>query len=255
MRDVNRRELARAKSRRATPQELREAQQRLKEIEAELLQTELQQETLQGEEREKRYERVLRLRALREDFMQVYPVKEAQRPNTLLLAAVMTICSFFICAACSLTGIAFVAFLNQTPDPNAVTSTFWDDMQNQRYGDIHANLLYPATRAQKPQGTFITEAQQADKDYGPVTGATVQGKPEGDLKQTATYTYSVTRAKNVTYTVKLKLTTHNGQWGIQDLNGATNPVEAGVKPVTPTDTPAAPSPTATGFRNDGRLLG
>ncbi|HLY31902.1 MAG TPA: hypothetical protein VKQ36_12805, partial [Ktedonobacterales bacterium] len=94
MREITRTRLAaQAKSHRATPEELREARERMKEIEAELTQIELLPETKNGEEREQRYERVLRLREMRDDFERRFPIRQPRQPNSLTLALVMTVAS------------------------------------------------------------------------------------------------------------------------------------------------------------------
>lgn len=240
MRDYNRRQVAQAKSRRASPEELSEARKRLKEIDEELRQIELTPEAKHGEERERRYERVVRLRAMRDEFAGVYPIREAERPNSLILALVMTVASFLLCTFCAGSVYGIYSILNQKPDPVASASAFWDDMEHQQYSDIKANYLSPALRVQL-QDTLIVTAEQADKDYGVVSNAVLVGKPVGDLTQHAVLTYSVTRNPKVTYIVKLVLDVHGGRWGVSDLGGATTPVTDGVAPVataTPIITPS-----------------
>ena len=85
MRDLNRRRIAKAKSHKASPRELREAKIRLKEIEEELRTVPLAPETKRGEDRERRYTRILRLRALREDFEQRFPMRmlTCEQPSAL----------------------------------------------------------------------------------------------------------------------------------------------------------------------------
>ena len=89
MRELNRRAAA-VKSRRATPEELREAQERYKAIQDELRQLELAPETKHGEERIERYERELRIRALREEFQSVAETRLPEPRNGVVLALVMT---------------------------------------------------------------------------------------------------------------------------------------------------------------------
>src|SRR5215469_12049083 len=85
MRDrARQRALASAKSRRATPGELREAGKRLKELEQELQQLQLLPETKHGEEREQRYERLLRIRGMREEFQGDRPLEETTPSKSLL---------------------------------------------------------------------------------------------------------------------------------------------------------------------------
>lgn len=246
MRDINRARMsAAAKSRRATPEELRAAQSRIKEIDAELLQLELQPETKNGEEREARYERVLRLRAMRDDFESRFPVRAPNQPNSLILALVMTIGSFLTCAFCA--GGAYFGFnaLNYNPGPTAIGSTFWSDAKTQAYQDIYVNVLGTNLRIQFVQTQFINDATQADKDYGPVTDAVLVSQVSTQ-KTSETLTYNVTRTKpggkSVTYKTKLVLSANGNSWSVTDIGAAIYPTEAGVPAVnqpTPTDTPAS----------------
>ena len=247
MREITRNRMtAVAKSRRATPEELKQARERIKEIDAELKQLELQPETKKGEEREKRYDRILRLRAMRDEFKDKFPVNEEPRPNSLLLALVMTVTSFLICSFCAGGSYFAYAAINQKPDPIATAQGFWSDMEAQNYNDIHANFLSPTLRVGLDSATFNQTALLADTDYGLVTGAILdQNKvPKTDLTQlqTVQLTYTVTRSK-VTYSVTLELEVHLGQWGIGNLGGAIDPTQSGV-PAVATPTPY-PSPTPT----------
>jgi hypothetical protein len=250
VRDINRARLsAVAKSRRASPEELREAQKRIKEIDAELRQIELQQETKQGEEREARYERVLRLREMRDEFESRFPVRGPRQPNSLLLAVVMTIGSFLTCAFCA--GGFYFAFtaLSFNPGPTATASSFWSDVKTQAYPDIYLNLLATNLRLQFVQNQFIGDAAQADKDYGPVTSAVMTQQPTGDQKTNATLTYTVTRTKAgkaTTYKVKLVLASTNNSWGITDIGAAIYPTEGGAAPVNSATPGTSTTPTTTG---------
>src|SRR5215469_7329912 len=102
MRDrARQRALAGAKSRRATSEELRDAAKRVKEIEGELLQIDLQPETRWGESRLARYQRVLRLRSMRQHFQAVRPLDTSDQPNGALLALAMTVMTVLLCAFCA----------------------------------------------------------------------------------------------------------------------------------------------------------
>ncbi len=241
MRDrARQRALAEARSRRATPEELRDAGKRIKELEQELRQLELLPETRRGEERELRYQRLLRIRSMREDFQGERPLEETSAPKSLLLAGAMVIATLLLCMSCIGGGVAALALVNQKPDPTATASTFWDDMKAQKYVDIHSNLLSPTLRVHYDQNSFVTLADQADNDFGAVTSA-VQIGQSGDMQQTAGFTYSVTRGSH-TYKVTLTLRLHAGIWGIDDLGAAIDPTLAGLPAPTPT---AAPTPTDT----------
>jgi hypothetical protein len=251
LRDISRTRLsAAAKSRRASSRELREAQQRIKEIDAELRQIELQPETKQGEDREARYERILRLRQMRDEFESRFPIRAPRQPNSLLLAILMVVGSFLTCAFCA--GGFYFGFsaLNFNPGPSATTSSFWSDVSSQSYQDVYLNLLASNLRLQFVQTQFIQDAERADTDYGPVTNAVLvpqSNSQKTNSSTTATYNYTVTRQKKggkpVTYTVTLTLSNSNNSWGITDLGAAIYPTEAGVKPVN-TSTPT-PKVTAT----------
>lgn len=248
MRDITRARMsAAAKSRRASAKDLREAQARIKEIDAELRQIELQPETKQGEEREARYQRVLRLRQMRSEFESRYPVREERQPNSVLLALVMTVGSFLVCAFCA--GGFYFAFnaLNYNPGPTATAATFWSDAQSQSYQDIYLNILATNLRLQMVQTQFLQDARQADTDYGPITNA-VLTTPTSSVDANAknvTLNYTVTRQKNggkpVNYKVTLVLAESNNSWSVTDFGAAIYPTEAGVpavKSATPTPTKA-----------------
>ena len=244
MRDTNRHRIAEARSRRASPEELREARQRLKEIEDELSQIELLPETKQGEEREARYQRVLKLRAMRAEFQRkVRPIRP-DHPNSLLLALVMTVASFLICAFCVGGAYAAIRFIGQKPDPTAAASAYWSDVQSQNYGDLYTNLLYPTLRAQFAQDTFSQMASQADVSFGQVTDVKLLGT-RADSDTTTILAYQVTRQGSqgkATYNVTLVLTLQSGSWTVSDLGNTFTPANAGV-PEPPTPSPTE-GPTA-----------
>lgn len=248
MRDrTRRRVLAEAKSHLASPEELREAPKRVKELEQELRQVELSTETRQGEERGERYTRLLRLRSMRDEFQSIRPLEVPRQPNSLLLAAVMFAASFMLCAACALGGVVGLQLLHQKPDPQATASGFWFDMEQQSYLQLQSTYLSPTLRVQYDQSQFVSLANNADLLFGKVTTA-VQTRQAGDLTNTAKYTYVVTRTigtKNMSYTTTLALTLHGGTWGVDDLGAAIDPTKAGIPlPATPTPT-LVPLPTPT----------
>ena len=249
MRDITRARMAAvAKSRRASAKELAEAKARIKEIDTELRQIELQPETKQGEEREARYERVLRLREMRDEFESRFPVREPRQPNSLLLALLMTIGSFLTCAFFA--GGFYFAYnaLTFNPGPVATADTFWSDVKTQGYQDIYLNVLASNLRLQFAQPQFLNDAKQADTDYGAVTNVTLLSQPPANATTTATLTYKVTRVKGgkaTTYTTKLTLTSSNGSWGITDIGAAIYPTEGGAPAINSATPAASPSPTAT----------
>jgi len=238
---------AAAKSRRASAKELSEARKRIKEIDNELRQIELQPETKQGEEREARYERVLRLRQMRDEFESRFPLRSPRQPNSLLLALVMTIGSFLTCAFFA--GGFYFAYnaLTFSPGPSVTASTFWSDVQTQSYQDIYLNVLATNLRLQYAQPQFLGDARQADTDYGNVTNETLTDQ-SGDLKTMEVLTYRVTRVKggkSTTYTAKLTLTASNGTWSVTDMGAAIYPTEGGA-PAINSATPVASPTTKTG---------
>jgi hypothetical protein len=246
MRDRTRqRLLAQAKSRRATREELAEAGKRVKELEQELLSLELLPETKHGEERTQRYSRLLRLRAMREDFQSIRPLEEPNRPNGMLLAVVMTVAAFMLCSACAVGAFAGLQFLHQKPDPMATASGFWYDMENHQYIDLHTNYLSPTLRVQYDVNQFLALANQADQEFGYVTNA-VLIKQTGDPTTQVQLTYAVTRSNHVTYDATLTLTLHANTWGVDDLGASVDPTKAGLQaPATPTPA-ATPTSTPTG---------
>lgn len=255
MRDrTRRRVMAEAKSHLASPEDLREAPKRVKELEQELLQLELSPEVKQGEEREQRYSRVLRLRSMRDEFQRVRPLEVPRQPNSVLLVAVMFAASFMLCAACALGGVLGLQLVHQKPDPQATASGFWFDMEQQDYLQLQSTYLSPTLRVQYDQSQFVSLANTADLLFGKVSNA-VQTKQAGDLSNTASYTYVVTRTigtKSMSYTTTLTLTIHGGTWGVDDLGAAIDPTKAGIPlPATPTPSPLPlPSPTDTPIATD-----
>ena len=248
MRDINRsRMAATAKSRRATPEELRDARNRIKEIDAELRSLELTPETKRGEDREQRYERVLRLRQMRSEFTSRFPTLEQRGGNSLVLAAAMTIMTILTCAFCS--GGFYFAYnaLTFNPGPTAVASSFWSDLHSQGYQDAYNNMLSATLRGQIPQTQFLSDAQQADSDYGIVISATYVSE-SGNLTSSAKLVYKVIRQKSgqkpVTYNATISMATQVNTWTITDLGASIYPTLGGVKPIPSSGTPSA-SPSAT----------
>lgn len=249
MRDNSRRRMARARSHRASARELREAKERLKELDLEMHAIPLLDETKRGEPREARYARVLKLRALRQTFDQQHPYDKRPHANGLLLSMVLVVASFVFCAAVGVTAYGSYRFLTDKPDPVTTASGFWNDMQNQQYQDAWANFFSPTLRVQEPLNTFSNDAQSADAGYGNVTAAvlcatttpTCSG-PQLDASSD-TLTYRVTRTlqsgKSTTYTTTITLELFNGTWGVSDLGAAIAPSQAGATG------PTSPSPTAT----------
>lgn len=239
MREFNRRQMAAARSRRATPDELREARERLKEIDAELKQTELLPETKNGEEREQRYQRVLRLRAMRDEFARKVPPQKPNHPNSIVLSLFMIVGSFLICSVCGGGTFFILRFVTQKPDPTVTSSGFWDDMMAQNYVDLHENFLYPTLRVQRSTEIFVSDAHTADQTYGKVTDAQLISVPDNATQvDDVQVTYMVTRTAGSTsfhYNVTLELQLHSGVWGVSDFGDTFAPTGPGV-PVQPTPT-------------------
>lgn len=238
---------AAAKSRRATPEELREARNRVKEIDTELRTLELSPETKRGEEREQRYERVLRLRQMREEFTSRFPSLEEGAGNSLILAAAMTIMTVLVCAFCA--GGAYFGYnaLTFNPGPSSVATSFWSDIQTQSYQDAYSNMLGPSLRGSLTQQQFLTDAQQADTDYGPVVSEALIS-PLGNPTSSAKLVYTVTRQKKgqkaITYQATIQMVSVANIWGVTDLGASIYPTLGGVKPVDGSTTPTV-SPSAT----------
>lgn len=247
MRDrVRQRAMAEAQSRRATPEELREAGKRVKEIEQELLQIDLLPETKNGEDRESRYTRVLRLRDLRDQFAAIRPLEVQDQPNGLLLSVVMFVASFVLCAVCAGGVLVGLQFINQKPNPTDTATAFWSNLQAGdpgSYGTIQSTYLSPLLRVQYTQQQFVAQATQADNDFGKVMSAVQTSQPVGDLNQSVTIKYRVTRGTHNAYDATLTLTLHAGTWGIDDMGAAINPTAAGLQAPSPTPTPTT-SPTS-----------
>lgn len=244
MRDrARQRAAAEAKSHRASPEELREASKRVKELEAELGKMELQPETKVGETRQQRYARVLRLRSMREDFQEDRPLEQLNAPRSMMVALVMTVASFLLCAFCVGGSYFALQIVNQKPDPSTTVQNFWDDMEHKNYVDLHDNYLSPTLRVSLDQARFSAQASQADTNFGQVTSYTLL-KQTGDMKNSETYTFSVVRGNHLTYQTTLVLVYHGSSWGVDDLGASVDPTVAGVPAPTVAPT-AAPTDTAT----------
>lgn len=237
---TRRRVVAEAQSHRATPEELRDASKRLKEIEGELRDLPLSEEAKKGEPREQRYARLLRLRAMREEFVGDNPIV-GDHPNGLLLSLVMTIASFMVCAFCAGSVIFGVQILNQSPNPADTASAYWQAVESSNYGQIYSTYLSSTQRVSYRQQDFVTNATQADTDFGLVTAFVQQGQPTV-TKQQATIIYQITRGSKVTYKCTLTLVLRGGTWYIDNTDSSFAPSLAGVPTPTPTTPPA---PTAT----------
>jgi hypothetical protein len=242
VRDLNRRRIAKAKSHKASPKELREAKERLKEIEEELRTVPLAPETKRGEDRERRYTRVLRLRALREDFEQRFPYDKRPHANSLMLSLVMFVSAFAVCACMAGSVVGGYNLLTAKPDPVGTGGVFWDSITSQDYATAHDSYLSPTLRVQQKTDTFVLTARQTDTDYGPVNNVTFVKKQVNSSNDVAQLSYTITRGASTTYPVTLTLTLFNNVWGINDLGATFQPTEAGVPAVTPS---VSPSPTAT----------
>lgn len=251
MRDrARQRALAAAKSRRASPEELKEAGKRVKEIEQEMRELEMRPETRKGEERAQRYGRLLRLRSMREAFTATRP-QEASRPlNSIALSLVMLFASVALCAFCVGGTYVGIAFLRQKPDPITTATAFWETMEAQKYPLVETSYLSPTLRVQYSSSQnsvdlFAQLAQTADNNYGDITNATLL-QQSGDMQQTAVLTYLVQRtgSTTVTYKVTIVLRLHGGSWGVDDLGNTLTPDKAGLPEPTPTPSPTSP-PTPT----------
>lgn len=244
MRDrARQRAAAVAKSHRATPEELREAAKRVKEIEVELGKLDIQPETKVGETRQQRYARILRLRSMREEFQGDRALEVHNPPRSMAVALIMTVASFLLCAFCVGGSYFALQIVNQKPDPSATVQNFWDDMEHKNYVDLHDNYLSPTLRVELDQARLSAEASQADNDFGQVSSYKLL-KQVGDMQNTETYTFAVVRGDTLTYQVTLVVTFHGSSWGVNDLGAAVDPTLAGIPAPTPAPT-VAPTSTST----------
>jgi hypothetical protein len=225
MREFNRRS-AGASGTHATPAELRDATQRHKELQDELRQMELAPETRNGEDRLDRYERELRLRAMREDFQAVAETPPPQQRGGVALALVMTVASFLLCAFCAGGTYFGLILLNQKPDARATADGFWSTMESPDYLTAHDSYLTPVFRFQLPVDEFNKEATAADASDGRITSVVFKQQTTSGSSQSS-LTYQVTRAgtngKPVNYTVTLTLQLAQNAWGISDLGKTLTP--------------------------------
>lgn len=235
---TRRRVVAEAQSHRATPEELRDASKRLKEIEGELRELPVSEEAKKGEPREQRYARLLRLRAMREEFVGDNPIV-GDHPNGLLLSLVMVVASFMVCAFCAGSVVFGIQFLNQTPNPADTAAAYWQAVEAGNYGQIYSTYLSSTQRVSVQQQDFVLNATQADTQFGMVTAFVQQGQATV-TKQQAVIVYQIMRGTKVSYKCTLTLVLRGGTWYIDDTNSSFAPSLAGVP--TPT---SQPSPTAT----------
>jgi hypothetical protein len=248
MRDrVRQRAMAEAKSHRATAEELRDAGRRVKELEQELLTTiQLQPETRQGEDRSQRYSRLLRLRALRDNFIGERPL-EADHPSGFILAIVMTVAAFMLCGFCAGGTLIGIRVLSYKPSALDTATAFWQNVEQQNYALVHSNYLSPTLRVvYDDPAVFASMAKTADTYYGPVTNYNLV-QESGDMTQQAVLTYSVTRGTSKVYKAVLVLVLYAGSWGVNDLGSSLDPSENNSlppPPMTPSPSPVT-SPSAT----------
>jgi hypothetical protein len=241
MREFNRRRSAEAKSRRATPDELREATQRYKEIQDELRQLDLARETKQGEDRLDRYERELRLRAMREDFQANTDMPIPATRNPVMLALIMTVASFLLCAFCAGGTYYGLLLLNQTPTAQATADGFWADIIGGDYTAAHDDYLASTLAVAQSSDQFAKQAQAADQQYGKVTSAKlIQQNAPNKTQALLTYTVVRTDAKGKTrsYPVILTLVLRQKNWSISDYGVLFTP--SGASRFTPPGLAAQP---------------
>ncbi|MGO8947630.1 MAG: hypothetical protein ACLQUY_08200 [Ktedonobacterales bacterium] len=249
--------MAEAKSHRASPDELREASKRVKELEQELLTSvQLLPETKQGEDRLERYSRVLRLRALRDDFMSARPL-QADHPSGMILALVMAVAAFMLCGFCAGGALVGLQVLNYKPSASDTGTAFWEAVEAQNYSLVYSNYLSPTLRVEYDDpNQFAQLAEPADSYYGVVTNFSLS-EQAGDLTQNATLTYVVTRGTSSSarvYKATLTLVLFAGSWVISDLGSSLVPSVGGSLPPPPTPTPT-PANTATPLPPTGQLRG
>jgi hypothetical protein len=212
---------------RATPPEdLREASARYKEIQEELLQMELAPETTRGEDRLERYEREMRLRAMREEFQAGTESQVPQPRNTAMLALVMTVASFLMCAFCAGGTFFGLQLLTQAPNPQTISDGFWQSVEGGDYSTAHDSYLSPSLASAQNVEQFTKIAQQADTTYGKVLSAKVLTTQMNGASQ-AVFTYTVVRAgtngHQSSYPVALTLTLKQKAWAITDYGTAFSP--------------------------------
>lgn len=204
----------------ATPEELRDALQRNKERQEELRQVQLAHETKLGEDRLDRYERALRLQAMRDQFQDATGTYPRPTRNAPMLALIMTLSSFLLCAFCAGSTYFGLQLLNQKPSATDVANGFWSAMQAKDYQTAHDSYLAPALTLQLPSDSFTTQAQQADSIAGPITGEALV-KQETLAPTSLTMTYAVTRTDTRNgkhlYNVTLALQQVRGSWSIADI--------------------------------------
>jgi hypothetical protein len=243
MREFNRWRRAAAQGGGASPSELREASERYKEIQEELRTMDLAPETRHGEERLDRYERDLRLRAMREEFQ---ATAEAQLPPPQrtgpMMALVMTVASFLLCSFCAGGTYFGLLLVTQKPSAQSVADSFWSSMEATDYTSAHS---YFSPTVQLTADQFDTQAKAADTQYGAVVSATVSPHQESASQTTTVLNYNVRRSKGTTYPVTITLDSIQGNWGISDYGAALAPPSGsgGYPPTaTPTGTPSGSVP-------------
>jgi hypothetical protein len=230
---------AAAKRRRASPEELREASSRIKQIDAELRALELAPQTKHGEDRASRYERVVRLREMRQEFLSRYPGL-SQGGNGLILATMMVILTILACVFFS--GGAYFAYsaLTYVQPASSAAATYWSSLESQDYKDAYNNSLSANLRTSLQAPHFESDALEADADYGPITSVSLVTPAGQSQNSTATLVYKVTRKKKaanpITYTVTLQMSySATTGWVINDLGASIYPAnDPSVKPVPTT---------------------
>lgn len=251
MSDTNRARMAAvAKGRRASPQELREASSRVKEIDAELRALELAPQTKHGEERSARYERVVRLREMRQEFLSRYPGLN-QGGNGLVLATMMVILTILACVFFS--GGAYFAYsaLTYVQPASSAAATYWSSLESQDYKDAYNNSLSANLRTSLQAPQFESDALEADADYGPITAATLvsqSGNQNTDVKLVYKVTRTRKNASPINYTATLDMTySATTGWVINDLGSSIYPAnDPNVKPVPTTTATTTATKTTSG---------
>jgi hypothetical protein len=158
----------------------------------------------------------------------------------------MGVAAFMLCGFCAGGTLVGLQVLTYKPNPVATGTAFWQDVEQQNYFLVRSNLLSPTLRVEWSDPVqFANMAQPADKYYGTVSNFTLVGEG-GDMTESATLTYSVTRGTGKVYNVTLGLVLYSGSWGVNDLGSSLEPWENNSLPPPPTPSPSPTQlPTAT----------
>jgi hypothetical protein len=161
-------------------------------------------------------------------FLTVPPRQKKSRKWLWISLSILAVVILLSCGLCSWAAYPIVTQAYQQASSAVygsqdLVNNYYSAIQNQQYSQAYTYLTSQGSDEHLTQTQFVQEAQQRDKQYGPVYSFTA-GAPSvnhsdvnGQTIDHFTVDITVARAKSK-YTVHLSAQKINGAWKIQDFN-------------------------------------